>query len=40
MLRAGQEARGRKAQVEALASMFGDREQGIIKPGEHHPAHT
>lgn len=40
MLREGQEARGRKAQVDALASMFGDREQGIIKPGEHHPAHT
>ena len=26
--------------VPSLASMFGDREQGIIKPGEHHPAHT
>lgn len=40
VLRKGQEARGRKAQVDALASMFGEREQSIIKPGENHPAHT
>ncbi len=31
--------RGRIAQKAMLASMFGDAEHGVIKPGESHPAH-
>lgn len=38
-LRQWQERRARRAQKAALASMFGDAEQGIIRPGENHPAH-
>lgn len=34
------EREGRKAQLAALQSMWGDREQDIIKPGEQHPAHA
>jgi len=30
---------GRAAQKAMLASMFGDAEHGVIKPGENHPAH-
>src|SRR5690606_26231174 len=30
---------GRAAQKAMLASMFGDAEHGVIKPGESHPAH-
>lgn len=33
------ERQGRKAQLEALRSMFGDRKQDIINPGDKHPAH-
>lgn len=33
------ERRGRQAQLAALASIFGERRQGIINPGENHPAH-
>ena len=31
---------GRVAQKAMLASMFGDAEHGVIKPGENHPAHV
>lgn len=31
---------GRALQVQALGSMFGDKEHSIIKPGEQHPAHV
>ena len=31
---------GREAQLEALRSMWGDRKQDIINPGERHPAHV
>ncbi|HCT40109.1 MAG TPA: DUF2236 domain-containing protein [Moraxellaceae bacterium] len=38
-LRAAQVKRGREAQHAALASMFGDTEHAVIKPGKDHPAH-
>jgi hypothetical protein len=34
------ERQGRKAQLAALQSMWGDRRQDIINPGERHPAHV
>lgn len=34
------EKEGRAAQLEALSTMFGDREHAIIRPGESHPAHV
>lgn len=33
------EKRGRQAQRAALASLFGDTEHAVIKPGKDHPAH-
>lgn len=33
------EQEGRAAQLEALGTMFGEKEHAIIKPGEQHPAH-
>lgn len=33
------EKEGRAAQLHALASMFGEKEHAIIRPGEQHPAH-
>lgn len=38
--RGKQEREGRKAQLAALASMFGEDEQDIINPGDSHPAHV
>ena len=38
-LRGRQQRRGRRAQLAALAAMFGDQAQGVIQPGEDHPAH-
>ena len=35
-----QQEQGRIAQKQALASLFGDKEHTIIKPGAEHPAHT
>lgn len=40
LLRKRQETRGRQLQLEALRSMWGEREQQIIQPGESHPAHV
>jgi hypothetical protein len=34
------ERRGRRAQLDALKSMFGDRTHDIIRPGDNHPAHV
>lgn len=39
-LKQRQENRGRAAQKAALASMFGDKEHAVIRPGEKHPAHV
>ncbi len=30
---------GRSLQVQAMGSMFGEKEHSIIKPGDKHPAH-
>lgn len=38
-LRRRQEIKGRAAQKQALAEMFGDAEQDVINPSENHPAH-
>lgn len=38
-LRKAQQRRGRQQQRDTLASMFGEMEQGVIKPDEKHPAH-
>jgi hypothetical protein len=37
--RSKQQQRGRRAQREMMASMFGDREHDIIRPDTDHPAH-
>lgn len=37
--REAQRRRGRAAQRQALAQVFGDREQGLIQPAAQHPAH-
>ncbi len=37
--RTRQQLRGRQAQRAMLASMFGDKSQGIINPDKNHPAH-
>lgn len=39
-LRTRQEKRGRQAQKDILAALFGEREQSVIKPGVDHPAHV
>lgn len=39
-MRATQQRRGRKAQIDMLASMFGDQEHSVIKPDSNHPAHV
>lgn len=35
-----QQRRGRKAQRDMMAAMFGDRKHGIIDPNDRHPAHV
>ena len=40
LLRKRQEKQGRKAQLKALASMFGQSEKDIIQPDSGHPAHA
>lgn len=39
-LKKRQEARGRATQKATLASMFGDKTQDVIRPGNDHPAHV
>ena len=39
LLKKGQEQRGRQVQLEVLKSMWGEKEQDIIQPDSHHPAH-
>ncbi|MCK0155137.1 DUF2236 domain-containing protein [Alcanivorax sp. S6407] len=40
VLRRRQERRGRRDQLEVLNQMFGDSEQGIIRPDAKHPGHV
>lgn len=40
VLRRRQERRGRRDQLEVLKQMFGDAEQGIIRPDSKHPGHV